>query len=50
MRPAIRMAPSGRVLRYSTPTLAPAAIQNDLDVRVVNEPLDQMLVKRRFTA
>lgn len=50
MRPAIREAPPRRVLWYSTPALAPAAIQNDLDVRVVKEPLDQMLVKRRFAA
>jgi len=50
MCPPIRLPAFGKALLRSTPTFATASIENDLDVRVVNEPLDQILVKRRFAA
>jgi len=50
MSPTIRLPTFAKALLCSTPTLATATIENDLDVRIVNEPLDQILVKRRFAA
>jgi len=45
MRPALRLPAFGGALWCSPPTLATAAIKNYLDVRIVDEPLDQILVK-----